>query len=88
MQGRPGAVPWLCGLDSGLDPGVAAAAAASGAVETRLPDNALTLPKEAATHRAQRPVVPRFSCLPSPSAALRYLPKPSEAPFLLLGASG
>lgn len=78
LQCRPGAVPWLCGLDSGLDPGAAAAVTASGAVETLLPDNALTLPKEAATHSAQRPVVPRFSCLAAPSAALRCLAKPPK----------
>lgn len=69
-----GAVPGSQGRGLPVGGGLAAAAqawgrcpgytvwppgAASGALETRLPDNALTLPEEAATHSAQRRAVPR-----------------------------
>lgn len=57
LHGGSGAVPRLRGLDFGAP----AATAALGAVETRLPDDALTLPNGAATHSSA-------ACLPSPTA--------------------
>lgn len=54
LHGGSGAVPRLRGLDSGAP----AATAALGAVETRLPDDALTLPNGAATRSSRVPSLP------------------------------
>lgn len=62
---------WLCGLDSG---GLSTAAAV-GAVETRLLDDALTLSNVAATH---------ISRVSSQQPALRCWAKLPGAPFLYL----
>lgn len=76
-RGDSRAVPWVRGRDYG-------AAATSAAVETWLPDNALMLPKVAATHSAQRLAVlsPFFSI----RRLFRCLAKPLEAPHVFLGA--
>lgn len=77
LRGQPGGDALV--TRSGLR--AAGPAAAAGAVETRLPDDALTLPNGAAARSARRPAVPPLSSLPSPSAALCCSAKPAEAPF-------